>query len=187
MDVDLDPAMWQRRRRIRKVLVGGAVAALLAAALGAPLYSRYAERSKPRGISPPVGIAASASAPGPGYPDPFLRMTRAGIDSLDGTGLCKALCRTHLECAAYQHPDWDPSNLDPMLSMCNVSCGVSTFGEPDDPVFNRMARDCLYKFDCDLFVECAFGGPVPRSPRSPRSPMVPPASASAPPPARGKE
>jgi hypothetical protein len=163
MDDDVDSKVWRRQQRTRKVMVGAAMAAALAVVLGASFCSLYMERREPRRLSP----ATSSS----GYPDPFLRMTRAGIDALDERGLCMALCRTHAECSAFQHPDWSRDSLDKMLTLCNVSCRINgVVGDPPDPTADRMARDCLKKLDCALFVECIFGDPLPRTTAAPSAP-----------------
>jgi hypothetical protein len=167
MDMDIGPDVWRRRRATRTILVAAVMLALIAVAVAAPFLL---ERSKPRGVLPvttgaPATPPAGTSASTPSYPDPFLAMTPAGIEALDEEGLCKAMCRTNLQCYAFRRPDSAGKSLERMLSACNLTCKVGAVTPHDpDPKGDRWARDCLKKLDCARFDECAFGGGVPPSP-----------------------
>ena len=180
--MDADPESWGRQRRTRRILVTVTMVAALALVPGALLCT---ERRSRRGNSPAVGTATSAASSGtssgPRYPDPFLRMTPAGIAALDEKGLCKALCRTHMECFAFRRPDSAGDQLNGMLAMCNVTCDVGALTvDAPDPVGERMARECLMKFNCTLFEECVFGLPKPPGPAVPSASGAPPAGTSRP-------
>lgn len=160
-----NPELWQRRRRTRKVLVAGTLLAVLVAA---PVAALYLDRNTSRGRLPSPAGPSGASSLDAGTPDPFVKMTPAGIDALDEAGLCKAMCRTNLECAAFKHPDWSREPLEKGLTFCTAGCTVASITPHDrDPKAERMARDCLKTLDCKLFEECVFGPLGPPAPGAP--------------------
>jgi hypothetical protein len=80
--IDMAPEVWRRRQRLRKVLVAGTVAAGLAGATAAFLYAEpHAQRRRLASDSADPSGAPSAATSAPSYPDPFLKMTPAGIEA----------------------------------------------------------------------------------------------------------
>jgi hypothetical protein len=182
MTMDMDPETWRRQQRTRRILVAGAMVVLLAVVF---VVALNAERSKTTAHSPPASAGAATASGGgstsaPSYPDPFLSMTPAGIEALDEEGLCRAMCRTHLQCYAFRRPDQAGGSLERMLSSCDTTCKMGdVVPHHRDPKGERAARDCLKKLECTLFEECVFGAPGPSAPPIPRA-SAPPTAPSAP-------
>jgi hypothetical protein len=107
----------------------------------------FGAASAARTASAPSASPAAASV------GPFLGMTAASIDRLDGEALCSTGCRVGFECAALRK-QVAAATLARRIERCRIDCPVFREHPTPESSGQRALRECLKTLDCPAYEEC---------------------------------